>query len=192
MQPGTDQWGQPIQQAAPQPQYGQPPQPQIIGQPATLSGQPNVVVIVMESLAAFKTGIFGNKLNPTPYFDQLSKESLLFNRFYVPSQATARSIFGVVTGIPDVSQSKTGSRNPYMVNQNSVANALDGHEKLYFLGGSANWGNIRSVFTHNIDGIKVFEEGDYNSPRTDVWGLSDYHLFSEANRVLREKKRNKG
>ena len=39
MQPGTDQWGQP-QPAAPQPQYGQPPQPQIIGQPAMLSGQP--------------------------------------------------------------------------------------------------------------------------------------------------------
>ena len=33
MQPGTDQWGQPIQQAAPQPQYGQPPQQLIIGQP---------------------------------------------------------------------------------------------------------------------------------------------------------------
>ncbi len=32
MQPGTDQWGQPQPQAA--------PQPQIIGQPATLSGQP--------------------------------------------------------------------------------------------------------------------------------------------------------
>ena len=33
MQPGTDQWGQPIQQAAHQPQYGQPPQQVIIGQP---------------------------------------------------------------------------------------------------------------------------------------------------------------
>ena len=42
MQPGTDQWGQPQPQAAPQPQYGQPPQPQIIGQPAMLSGQPAV------------------------------------------------------------------------------------------------------------------------------------------------------
>ena len=35
MQPNTDQWGQPVQ-----PAYGQPPQPQIIGQPAMLSGQP--------------------------------------------------------------------------------------------------------------------------------------------------------
>ncbi len=33
MQPGTDQYGQPIPQAAPQPQYGQPPQQLIIGQP---------------------------------------------------------------------------------------------------------------------------------------------------------------
>ena len=33
MQPGTDQWGQPIPQAAPQPQYGQPPQQLIVGLP---------------------------------------------------------------------------------------------------------------------------------------------------------------
>ncbi len=33
MQPGTDQWGQPQPQAAPQPQYGQPPQQLIMGQP---------------------------------------------------------------------------------------------------------------------------------------------------------------
>tara|TARA_B100001750_G_C15277638_1_gene480782 strand:+ start:102 stop:518 length:417 start_codon:yes stop_codon:yes gene_type:complete len=43
MQPGTDQWGQPAQPVA-QPQYGQPPQQQVIGQPATLVGQPTVGV----------------------------------------------------------------------------------------------------------------------------------------------------
>jgi len=40
MQPGTDQWGQPIQQAPPQPQYGQPPQQMIMGQPQ--AAQPQV------------------------------------------------------------------------------------------------------------------------------------------------------
>ena len=43
MQPGTDQWGQPTQPTA-QPQYGQPPQQQIIGQPSVLVGQPAVGV----------------------------------------------------------------------------------------------------------------------------------------------------
>ena len=37
MQPNTDQWGQPVQ-----PAYGQPPQQQVIGQPAVLVGQPTV------------------------------------------------------------------------------------------------------------------------------------------------------
>ena len=32
MQPGTDQWGPPAQPVAQQ-QYGQPPQPQVMGQP---------------------------------------------------------------------------------------------------------------------------------------------------------------
>ena len=39
MQPGTDQFGQPIQ-----PQYGEPPQQQVIGQPSVLVGQPAVGV----------------------------------------------------------------------------------------------------------------------------------------------------
>ena len=39
MQPGTDQFGQPIQ-----PQYGAPPQQQVIGQPSVLVGQPAVGV----------------------------------------------------------------------------------------------------------------------------------------------------
>ncbi len=43
MQPGTDQWGQPTQTTA-NPQYGQPPQQQVIGQPVTLVGQPAVGV----------------------------------------------------------------------------------------------------------------------------------------------------
>ena len=44
MQPDTDQWGQPTQPTA-QPQYGQPPQQQIIGQPSVLVGQPAVGVV---------------------------------------------------------------------------------------------------------------------------------------------------
>jgi len=41
MQPGTDQWGQPTQPTA-QPQYAQPPQPQVMGQPTAQPqyGQP--------------------------------------------------------------------------------------------------------------------------------------------------------
>lgn len=148
--------------------------------------KPNVVLIVMESFAAYKTGSFGNVLNPSPHFDALAKESTLFTRYFVPSEGTARSMFGVVTGVPDVNQFQTGSRNPMIVNQNTLINAFQGYERFYFLGGSANWGNIRGIFAHNILGLNIIEEGMFQSPRTDVWGISDLHLFEEANQRLNQ------
>ena len=127
---------------------------------------PNVVVILLESLASFKTSYFGSQLKSTPYLDNIIKESLLYPNFFTPTIATARSVFTTLTSLPDVSKVKTGSRNPLIVNQNVLANYLDGYEKFYFLGGSANWGNIRGIIQSNIKGIKVFEEGSYKAPKS--------------------------
>ncbi len=156
---------------------------------ARVRGQPNVVLIFLESYAAFKVGAFGNPLDPTPNFDALSREGWLFKRFFVPSTGTARSIFAAMFGIPDVNVGSTSSRNPFVVNQHTIVNALEDYEKLYFIGGSANWGNIRGVLSHNIRNLRIIEEGEYTSPRADVWGISDLHLFEEANRVLRVKRK---
>lgn len=150
------------------------------GDPDKSMSQPNVVVIVMESLAWYKTGLGGSEINPTPNLDKLADESLLFSNFYTPTVATARSIFAAVTSLPDTSKVKTGSRNPFIVNQHTVMAEFKNYDKFYFLGGSANWGNIRGVFTYNVPNLNIFEEGSYKSPRVDVWGISDLNLFKES------------
>ncbi|MCC7405703.1 MAG: sulfatase-like hydrolase/transferase, partial [Bdellovibrionales bacterium] len=139
----------------------------------------NVVLIVMESFAAHKTGVGGHPLDPTPRFDALAKQSKYFKRFFVPSEGTARSIFGLITGIPDVNPKQTSSRNPLIVDQHTLINAFTKHKKFYFIGGSANWGNIRGVIANNIPDMKIVEEGMFESSRTDVWGISDLDLFTE-------------
>jgi len=151
--------------------------------------RPNVVMVFLESFAAFKVGAFGNPLNPTPNFDKLADDGLFFNRFFTPHTGTARSVFTAMTGIPDIELSKTSSRNPLIVKQHTIINAFKGYEKFYFLGGSANWGNIRGILAGNIPGLQIYEEGSYSadSPRIDVWGISDLHLFREAHRVLKAK-----
>ena len=149
--------------------------------------QPNIVMVFLESFASYKTGAFGNPLNPTPNFDAIARQSLQFSRFYTPHTGTARSVFAAVTGIPDIELNKTSSRNPLVVDQHVIINAFEGYEKFYFLGGSANWGNIRGVLQHNIPNLHVYEEGSYTSQRIDVWGLSDLDLFKEADQVLRQQ-----
>ncbi len=157
----------------------------VISQPGTYAEQrPNVVMVFLESFASYKTGAFGNPLNPTPNFDKLAKQSLQYSRYYSPHTGTARSVFAAITGIPDIELNKTSSRNPLVVDQHTIINSFKDYKKLYFLGGSANWGNIRGVLQHNIEGLEVHEEGDFSSPRIDVWGISDLDLFKEANQVL--------
>jgi phosphoglycerol transferase MdoB-like AlkP superfamily enzyme len=98
-------------------------------------------------------------------------------------------MFGITTSVVDVTRFKTSSRNPLVVDQRVIANDFIGYDKFYFLGGSANWANIRAVFANNIKGLKVIEEKDHKSKRVDVWGISDLDLLKEAaDRLVLEKK----
>lgn len=153
------------------------------------ANKPNIIFIHMESLGANRMGVFGNHLDATPFLDDLSRKGVLFSRFYVPSVGTAKSIFALMTGIPDISLVKTATRNPYAVDQYIPINAAKDYEKYYFIGGSANWAQVRGLLTHNIQDLKLYEEGMWESPEIDVWGISDYSLFKESNQILTQSKK---
>lgn len=148
--------------------------------------KPNVVMVFLESFAYYKTGLSGNPLNPTPNFDAIAKQGVLFDHFYTPHGGTARSVFTAITGIPDIEMVKTSSRNPLIVSQQTVINSFKGYKKFYFIGGSVAWGNIRGLLGNNITDMNIYEEQDYESPRIDVWGIQDLDLFKEANQVLNQ------
>lgn len=148
----------------------------------------NVVVIMMESLASFKIGHFGNPYDTTPYLDQVIKDGLLFDNFHVIKTGTAASIFCFLTGIPDLNEEETASRNPLVVDQHTMINNLKDHSKFYFIGGSANWGNIRGIIQNNIYDLKLYEEGMFKkSSLNDIWGISDLELFEESHKILEKE-----
>ncbi|WP_315821925.1 LTA synthase family protein [Paraflavitalea speifideaquila] len=155
--------------------------------PGGLTTQPNIVLVICESFSAYKSSMWGNPLNTTPFFDSMSKGGLFFERCFTPTYGTARGVWATVTGIPDVEVPKTASRNPGAVDQHSIINDFAGYEKLYFLGGSASWANIRGLLTNNITGLKLYEGEDFKSPTVDVWGISDKNLFLESNKILAQQ-----
>ena len=146
--------------------------------------QPNVVVVICESFSAYKSSMFGNKLNPTPYFNTMCNNGIFFERCFTPAFGTARGVWATLTGIPDVEENKTASRNPAAVDQHTIMNDFNGYNKFYFLGGSATWANIRGLLTNNIKDLKIYEEEDFTAKKIDVWGISDKNLFLEANKVF--------
>lgn len=149
-----------------------------------IGNKPNIVIVILESFASHKSNVSGNPLNPSPYLGDLAKKGYLFKNFFTPSTGTARSIYTTITGLPDVELKGTSSRNPLIVNQHSIGQDFKGYNKSYFIGGSASWGNIRGMLNQSMDDLKLYEEGDYSSPRNDVWGISDIDLFREANKAL--------
>jgi phosphoglycerol transferase MdoB-like AlkP superfamily enzyme len=154
--------------------------------PGASASRPNVVVVICESFSAYKSSMWGNPLNTTPFFDSLCKDGIFFDRCFTPSYGTARGVWAVVTGIPDVAAATTtSSRNPSAVDQHTIINDFEGYDKCYFLGGSTSWANIRGLLTNNIRGLRLYEQQDYSAPKVDVWGISDKNLFLEANKVLK-------
>ena len=153
--------------------------------PGVASPQPNVVVVICESFSGYKSSMWGNPLNTTPFFNSMCQQGLFFDHCFTPSYGTARGVWAVVTGIPDVGvPTSTSSRNPAAVDQHTIISDFQGYDKYYFLGGSTSWANIRGMLTNNIEGLKIYEQENFKSPKVDVWGISDKNLFLEANGIL--------
>jgi phosphoglycerol transferase MdoB-like AlkP superfamily enzyme len=156
-------------------------------QPHRLSVErpPNVIFIMLESLGASRVGAYGNPLRPTPNLDAIAADSWFFRHFYIPVVSTAKTVWASITGIPDVSREETASRNPLITRQHTLLNAFEGYRKLYMIGGSAGWANLSALIREST-GMELIQEGDWQSPNADVWGISDLNLFKEADRILRE------
>jgi phosphoglycerol transferase MdoB-like AlkP superfamily enzyme len=149
---------------------------------------PNIVLVICESFSVYKSSMSGNPLQSSPYFDSLSKQGIYFDHCFTPTYGTARGVWATLTGIPDVHAPGTSSRNPSLVDQHTILNDFSRHEKLYFIGGSASWANIRGLLEFNIKGLQLFEQEDFKAEKVDVWGVSDKELFLESNEILSKQK----
>ena len=153
-----------------------------------LESRPNVVLVICESFSMYKSSMSGNPLNATPYFKMMCDSGLFFNHCFTPTFGTARGIFAVISGIPDVQLSEFSTRNPAAINQHTIINDFVNYNKFYFIGGSSDFNNFEGL-VKNIDSIQLYQEGSYKEPPLNVWGISDKNLFHEAENVFSKQKK---
>lgn len=153
-----------------------------------LESRPNIILVICESFSMYKSSMSGNPLNTTPYFKQLCDSGIFFDRCFTPTFGTARGVFAIVSGIPDVQLSEFSTRNPEAVKQNTIINSFEDYDKFYFLGGSSDFNNFDGLIK-NVNGVKIFQEGSFKSKALNVWGISDKNLFLESEKVLSENKK---
>lgn len=150
----------------------------------TMVNKPNIILVICESFSMYKSTMSGNPLNTTPYFNSLCENGLFFDRCFTPAFGTARGVWSTVTGLPDVEEVSTASRNPAAVDQHTIINAFKAYQHYYFLGGDPTWANIQGLLSNNIEGLKMYSQSDFSAKKIDVWGISDKNLFLESAAIL--------
>jgi phosphoglycerol transferase MdoB-like AlkP superfamily enzyme len=160
---------------------------EILPHSKSLESRPNIILVICESFSMYKSSMSGNPLNTTPYFKQLCDSGIFFKRCFTPTFGTARGVFATITGIPDVQLSKFSTRNPAAINQHTIINEFEDYNRYYFIGGSSDFNNFEGLIK-NINGVKIHQEGSYQSKPLNVWGISDKDLFAEAGNVVSQEK----
>ena len=153
-----------------------------------LESMPNIVLVVCESFSMYKSTMSGNPLNTTPYFDSLTKQGIFFERCFTPHFSTARGLFAIITGIPDVQLFRFSTRNPAAINQHTIINDFEGYSKHYFLGGNPEFNNFEGLL-NNIEDLQIHTEKTIAAPRLNVWGISDKDLFLAAHDAFKKETR---
>jgi glucan phosphoethanolaminetransferase (alkaline phosphatase superfamily) len=60
------------------------------GKDSLAARHPNIVLVICESFSAYKSSMWGNPLNTTPYFNELRKKGVFFNNCFSPAYGLKR------------------------------------------------------------------------------------------------------
>src|SRR5471032_1119726 len=151
----------------------------------------NVVVILMESFAGHSVGALGNDANITPYFDKLSKEGLLFDRFFSNGTHTHQGMFATMACFPNLPgfeylmQTPEGSHKLSGLPQLLSARKFD---DVYVYNGDFAWDNQSGFFSNqgmtNFIGRNDFVNPVFSDP---TWGVSDQDMFDRGLEELKAR-----
>lgn len=144
--------------------------------------QPNVVVVMMESLSAEYMATFGNDEGLTPNLDRLAKEGMLFTRLYAAGTRTVRGLEALSAALPPL-PGKSVVRWPNITHLNTLGATLAGRgwTPHFLYGGYGLFDNMNGFF--GAQGYQVTDRTGFKDGLIEfenVWGVADEHLFDQA------------
>ena len=163
---------------------------------STPAAKPNVVVIILESVAREFWGSMNRDAkipgfkSYTPFLDSLSDSSLIFTNAYANGRQSIHAMSSVLAGIPSFQTAFTSS--PYAKQKiQSLVSICDsmGYQTSFFHG-AAN-GSMGFEGFGNILGMKnYYGRTEYNNDKDfdDIWGIWDEPFFQFMGKTLGTQK----
>ena len=149
--------------------------------------QPNVVLILMESVRAKESGAYGAKQSFTPAFDRLAHQGLLYKNFYANGTQTVRAELSLLCSFyPNFTGTPIYMKRPKL-RLSSLPGILqeDGYRTLWISGFEASYANKDGFLKqHGIEELYDGSDLDPDSTEKIGWGYSDKAIFSYAEAIL--------
>nr|WP_317196021.1 LTA synthase family protein [Prevotella illustrans] len=155
--------------------------------------RPDVYIIVMESFSSKLMKTLGGLPNVAVNLDRLSKEGVLFTRFYANSFRTDRGLVAILSGFPaqpTMSIMKYPRKTAHLP---SIAAAMKraGYGANYYYGGDADFTNMRSYLV-NSGYENIVSDVDFPvKERLSKWGVPDHLVFARLLNDLRSARQAK-
>ncbi len=152
----------------------------------TASGQsdkPNVVVVLMESMSAWKIGVTNKSSHLTPNLDSIANNGLFFPNIYSAGKHTFNGIFSTLYGFPALRQNKpTVSPATASLPFTGLPVTLKkyGYQTAYFCTGKRVFDNMGSFLPANGFDVVYDQENYPVEDRLNGWGVPDEVLFREG------------
>jgi phosphoglycerol transferase MdoB-like AlkP superfamily enzyme len=149
----------------------------------------------MESFAGRYVGALGSQDQITPEFDKLSKEGLLFTRFFANGTHTHQGMFASMACFPNLPAFEYLMQSPEGGNHFSGLPQLlsaRGFQDAYVYNGDFAWDNQQGFFSNQ--GMTHFVgRNDYVNPVVSdpTWGVSDQDMFDRGIAELNQLKDDK-
>lgn len=141
--------------------------------------QPNIILIVWESLTSKVVGSLGGKFPSTPNLDKIAGEGILFTRMYASGDRSDKGLAAILASVPAL------GKVSIMAHPNLTSNLLFINQPLkeknystaFLYGGDLEFANMKSFVLNagfdKIIGKTDFPKEMYNSK----WGAHDEVLF---------------
>ncbi|MCI5211751.1 MAG: LTA synthase family protein, partial [Candidatus Electrothrix sp. ATG2] len=153
--------------------------------------QPNIILILMESVRAKESGAYGAKLSFTPAFDQLARQGQLYTNFYANGTQTVRAELSLLCSFyPNFTGTPIYMKRPKL-KLSSLPGILqeDGYKTMWISGFEASYANKDGFLKkHGIEELYDGSDLDPDSTEKVGWGYSDKAIFSYAESILDKQK----
>ena len=150
----------------------------------SIGANPNVVLVVMESMSYDYLGCAGNYApSITPFLDSLISQSIFFDKFYSCGNHTFSGLWGTQLSLPTIPEEGNPLDNlDNMQSFSGLASTLrsKGYKTLFACPHDAQFDNIGGIMSA-AGYEKITSQADYFDPgQMTTWGVADQFLFERS------------